>query len=223
MDEVQQFNEFVKEFVTKKSAHGDLLYQIENGRIRPTKSLQDALATMVRGTPVFDLLDEQFTIAELQRLYESILGVNFDRRNFYRKMLQTGVLEEVEDDKPQWKYFGEMKEMRVMPVDDLFGGVKESAPCPAPSLGSSNAFILPLADEAEDGTAKATARIKRIHELLRSNSAKDEPCEITSAMMSNDDAAPERSRSVGRKGKLYRFNEEKYNRMKEDGNFRLEF
>ena len=59
MDEVQQFNEFIKEFVTRKSAHGDLLYQIENGRIRPTKSLQDALATMVRGTPVFDLLDEQ--------------------------------------------------------------------------------------------------------------------------------------------------------------------
>lgn len=59
MDEVQQFNEFIKKYVTRKSAHGDLLYQIENGRIRPTKSLQDALATMVRGTPVFDLLDEQ--------------------------------------------------------------------------------------------------------------------------------------------------------------------
>ena len=59
MDEVQQFTEFVKKYITKKSAHGDLLYLIENGRIRPTKSLQDALATMVRGTPVFDLLDEQ--------------------------------------------------------------------------------------------------------------------------------------------------------------------
>lgn len=59
MDEVQQFNDFIKKYVTRKSAHGDLLYQIENGRIRPTKSLQDALATMVRGTPVFDLLDEQ--------------------------------------------------------------------------------------------------------------------------------------------------------------------
>ena len=59
MDEVQQFNEFIKKYVTRKSAHGDLLYQIENGRIRPTQSLQDALATMVRGTPVFDLLDEQ--------------------------------------------------------------------------------------------------------------------------------------------------------------------
>ncbi len=59
MDEVQQFTEFVKKYITKKSAHGDLLYLIENGRIRPTQSLQDALSTMVRGTPVFDLLDEQ--------------------------------------------------------------------------------------------------------------------------------------------------------------------
>lgn len=46
----------------------------------------------------FGLLDEQFTIGDLQRLYESILGVHFDRRNFYKKMLQTGVLKEVEDE-----------------------------------------------------------------------------------------------------------------------------
>ena len=59
MDEVQQFNDFVKKYVTKKSSNGDLLYLIDNGRIKPTKSLQDALVTMVRGTPVFDLLDEQ--------------------------------------------------------------------------------------------------------------------------------------------------------------------
>ncbi len=59
MDEVQQFSDFVKKFVTKKSSHGDLLYLIEKGRIRPTQSLQDALSSMVRGTPVFDLLDEQ--------------------------------------------------------------------------------------------------------------------------------------------------------------------
>ena len=44
MDEVQQFTEFVKKYVTRKSSNGDLLYQIENGRIRPTKSLQDALS-----------------------------------------------------------------------------------------------------------------------------------------------------------------------------------
>lgn len=59
MDEVRQFTEFVKKYVTKKSSSGDLLYLIDHGRIKPTKSLQDALSTMVRGTPVFDLLDEQ--------------------------------------------------------------------------------------------------------------------------------------------------------------------
>ena len=59
MDEAQKFNDFVKKYVTKQSPKGDLLYLIDNGRIKPTKSLQDALSTMVKGTPVFDLLDEQ--------------------------------------------------------------------------------------------------------------------------------------------------------------------
>ena len=59
MDEVQPFTDFVTKHVTRKSSKGDLLYLIDHGRIKPTKSLQDALATMVRGTPVFDLLDEQ--------------------------------------------------------------------------------------------------------------------------------------------------------------------
>ena len=59
MDEAKEFNDFVKKYVTKKSSSGDLLYLIDNGRIKPTKSLQDALATMVKGSHVFDLLDEQ--------------------------------------------------------------------------------------------------------------------------------------------------------------------
>lgn len=59
MNESRQFNAFIKKHVTRKSSRGDLLYLIDHGRIKPTKSLQDALSTMVRGTPVFDLLDEQ--------------------------------------------------------------------------------------------------------------------------------------------------------------------
>jgi len=43
----------------------------------------------------FDLLDEKFTIPDLQRLYEIILGTKFDRRNFQRKVLASGILEEV--------------------------------------------------------------------------------------------------------------------------------
>ena len=59
MDDVQPFSEFVKKFVTRKSSKGDLLYLIDHGRIKPSKSLQDAMATMVRNEPLFDLLDEQ--------------------------------------------------------------------------------------------------------------------------------------------------------------------
>ncbi len=44
----------------------------------------------------FELLPEVFTMSELQNLYEAILGVKFDRRNFYNKMLKLGILAEVE-------------------------------------------------------------------------------------------------------------------------------
>ena len=43
----------------------------------------------------FNLLDDTFTIPDLQRLYEIILGKEFDRRNFQRKVLASGILEEV--------------------------------------------------------------------------------------------------------------------------------
>lgn len=45
----------------------------------------------------FDLLPEVFTIPQLQSLYESILEVHFDRRNFGAKMLKLGILDEVGD------------------------------------------------------------------------------------------------------------------------------
>ena len=44
----------------------------------------------------FELLPEVFTMPELQNLYEAILDVKFDRRNFYNKMLKLGILTEVE-------------------------------------------------------------------------------------------------------------------------------
>ena len=44
----------------------------------------------------FELLPEIFTMTELQNLYEAILEVKFDRRNFYSKMLKLGILNEAE-------------------------------------------------------------------------------------------------------------------------------
>ena len=106
----------------------------------------------------FDLLDEQFTIPELQRLYEAILGVQFDRRNFYKKMLQTGILNEIDEDEDQ-EYFGQHDEMRKMDIGALFGA--------SPLL--------------------------------------------------NERSAPRR------KGTKFSFNKERYDRLKEDKGFRLEF
>ncbi len=42
----------------------------------------------------FRLLDEKFSMSELQRIYEVINGTTYDRRNFQRKMMNTGLLEE---------------------------------------------------------------------------------------------------------------------------------
>jgi len=47
----------------------------------------------------FELLPEKFTIKELQNLYEAILDVHFDRRNFYNKMKRFEIL--VQQDEPQ--------------------------------------------------------------------------------------------------------------------------
>ena len=54
----------------------------------------------------FDLLDETFTIPDLQRLYEAILGVKFDRRNFQRKMMASGILEEADAEGEEPIMFG---------------------------------------------------------------------------------------------------------------------
>ena len=66
-------------------------------RHRPAPATQQ-LRKDIHFEPVgFDLLDNGFTMSELQRLYECILGVRFDRRNFEKKMLQTGILEPLDD------------------------------------------------------------------------------------------------------------------------------
>ena len=57
-----------------------------------------ALRKKIHFEPVgFELLPEVFTMPQLQDLYESVLEVKFDRRNFASKMLKLGILKEVDD------------------------------------------------------------------------------------------------------------------------------
>lgn len=53
--------------------------------------LQGKLAYTAVG---FELLPELFTMAELQRLYEIILGRELDKRNFRKKILDLGIVED---------------------------------------------------------------------------------------------------------------------------------
>ena len=62
----------------------------------------DRLRKDIHFEPVgFELLPEIFTLPQLQNLYESILGVKFDRRNFAGKMKHFGMLTEVDDGTPR--------------------------------------------------------------------------------------------------------------------------
>lgn len=109
----------------------------------------------------FDLLDESFTMPQLQRLYETILGVQFDRRNFQKKMMQLGLIDPIEEEEPQLRYFGEHSEMKYYDIGALFGAS--------------------TANEAQE------------------------------------------QQTVGRKGRRFHFNKEKYDEMKKKGTFRIEF
>ena len=58
----------------------------------------ERLKEQIHFRPVgFELLPEVFTMSQLQALYEAILGVRFDRRNFASKMLKLGLLQPTGD------------------------------------------------------------------------------------------------------------------------------
>lgn len=63
--------------------------------------LRDALIRLrerIHFHPVgYELLPEKFTLKQLQSLYEAVLGIRFDRRNFAKKMLHLDILKQLEE------------------------------------------------------------------------------------------------------------------------------
>lgn len=57
--DVLKMRNFIKQYINLKATDGSLLYKIEEGRLRPTKSLQDALDSMLCGNEEFHMIDEQ--------------------------------------------------------------------------------------------------------------------------------------------------------------------
>jgi len=65
--------------------------------------IQEAIVTLrlqLNQQPIgLKLLPEKFTMPELQKLYETILGRDLDRRNFQRKMLNYNILDKLQERK----------------------------------------------------------------------------------------------------------------------------
>jgi ADP-ribose pyrophosphatase YjhB (NUDIX family) len=60
----------------------------------------ETLRTELNLMPIgYNLLPEKFTIPELQKLYETILGRTLDRRNFLRKITAIGILTKLDEKK----------------------------------------------------------------------------------------------------------------------------
>ena len=67
--QVDELRKFIKKCVVKGD-NKELLYAIEHGKIKPSKSLQDSIAKMLKGNREFVMLDEQKVV------YEEILNAS---------------------------------------------------------------------------------------------------------------------------------------------------
>ncbi len=61
--EIPKLRDFIKKYI-KYGDDKETMYLIENGKIKPSKSLQDSLANMLNGNPEFILIDEQKVVYE---------------------------------------------------------------------------------------------------------------------------------------------------------------
>lgn len=83
--EIQKLRAFIKKYI-RLGDQNRLIYQIENGRIRPSKSLQDTLNNMLKGNEEFIMIDEQ------KVFYEEAfhLALNSVRTNTKQVMIVEG-------------------------------------------------------------------------------------------------------------------------------------
>ena len=61
--DIRELQEFIARYI-RKGDHSNILYRIENGRIRPSKSLADSLSSMIAGNREFVMIDEQKLVFE---------------------------------------------------------------------------------------------------------------------------------------------------------------
>lgn len=76
--EVTKLRDFIKKSI-RTGDNKELIYKIDSGRIKPSKSLQDSIAKMLKGNREFIMLDEQKVVYE-EILNESRQSVKDDKK-----------------------------------------------------------------------------------------------------------------------------------------------
>ena len=143
----------------------------------------------------FELLNDTFSMTELQRVYELILGREFDRRNFAKKMKHLDILEEVEkdlDSSPGKTY--------PLPFLNSDFNRRESSRDEA----SKN-----LVSNEEDFVGHPTQ-----FGLMMADFSSEEPADLASIFPETKHSEPDQKSR--RRNLLFRLNRKKYDKLKDD-------
>lgn len=96
-----KINDYDKQLVKEHGASWISLSEIPELVFDHAEMVEKALRKLrirARTQPIgFELLPEKFTIPQIQRLYEAIYQMPFDKRNFRRKLLSMNLLEKLDE------------------------------------------------------------------------------------------------------------------------------
>lgn len=181
--DVRKLREFIKR-VVETGDDSEILYEIDNGRIKPSKSLQDAIVGMLESSPEFNLIDDQKVvferIMELSRQCERdgkkrVLiatggpgtGKTVIAMNLLARLTQEGVFVQYcsKNSAPRTVYAKKLKGYRTKSsIDNMFKGSGAYVEAPRNAVG------VVLADEAHRLNEKSglygNQGINQIHEII---------------------------------------------------------
>lgn len=181
--DVRKLREFIKR-VVETGDDSEILYEIDNGRIKPSKSLQDAIVGMLESNPEFNVIDDQKVvferIMELSRQCERAgkkrvliatggpgTGKTVIAMNLLARLTQEGVFVQYcsKNSAPRTVYAKKLKGHRTKSsIDNMFKGSGAYVDAPRNAVG------VVLADEAHRLNEKSglygNQGINQIHEII---------------------------------------------------------
>lgn len=182
--DVMRLREYIKR-VVETGDDGEIIYEIDNGRIKPSKSLQDAIVGMLENNPEFNLIDDQKVvferIMELSRQCEKdgkrrVLiaqggpgtGKTVIAINLLARLTQEGVFAQYcsKNSAPREVYKRKLKGHRTKSnIDNMFKGSGAYVDAPESAIG------VVLADEAHRLNEKSglygNQGVNQIYEIIR--------------------------------------------------------